>query len=290
MERGFSNSISVLWPWALGVLVVVSLLAAGDAALAAQPDGGARPRSADHEGIRSSGSTAASDDIVARDSYELAIFELSQNRQREGQRRLEALIAAHPDSPFADAVRAKIVELYTAPVRNAPRSQLGVPVDVAPLAKSQAWHVEIHRAPIVLDEFRVMVGDRVFFAPGSAELGSRAMSVLQAQANWLKHRPGVRMSLEAHADDPGNALDNRILAERRAEVVRRRLIAEGVAPDRIRVTAHGIDKRVALCPEPVCAAQNRRVVSIIEDTGEVRLAAMGDRSPAGGNVSAGVPR
>src|SRR6185295_13919053 len=71
-------------------------------------------------------------------------------------------------------------------------------------------------------DFQALVGDRVFFSEGSAELGARARKALAAQAAWLTRHPGVRVTVEGHADDPGG--DDVTLSEHRAEAVRQRLI------------------------------------------------------------------
>lgn len=112
-------------------------------------------------------------------------------------------------------------------------------------------------------EFQAEVGDRVFFSERSAVLGSRARIALEAQAAWLNRNPLLMVTVEGHADEPGTPRLNQHLSERRAEAVRRRLIELGVAASRIRVAAYGRDRLVAECGESRCAAQNRRVVTVI---------------------------
>src|SRR5262245_15662286 len=88
-------------------------------------------------------------------------------------------------------------------------------------------------------EFRMRVGDRVFFADRSAELSVRARTAIEAQAQWLKRKPGLIIMVEGHADDSGTSDDNMALSRQRADAVRQRLIELGVATDRVRVTAFG---------------------------------------------------
>jgi peptidoglycan-associated lipoprotein len=112
-------------------------------------------------------------------------------------------------------------------------------------------------------EFQTEVGDRVFFSEGSAELGSRARTALDAQAAWLARNAYLMVTVEGHADEAGTPRLNRQLSERRAEAVRRRLIERGVAANRIRVAVYGRDRLVAECGDSHCAAQNRRAVTVI---------------------------
>jgi outer membrane protein OmpA-like peptidoglycan-associated protein len=112
-------------------------------------------------------------------------------------------------------------------------------------------------------EFRGSVGDRVFFADRSAELSPRARLALDAQAQWLKRKATLAVVVEGHADDSGTSDDNMQLSHRRADAVRARLIELGIATERIAVAAFGRNQTVADCMGLVCAAQNRRVVTVI---------------------------
>lgn len=109
----------------------------------------------------------------------------------------------------------------------------------------------------------LVAGDRVFFSDSSAELGARARGVLAAQAAWLKRHATAIVLIEGHSDEQGSAADNLALAQKRAESVRKRLVEEGVEAARIAVAAYGREQRVAPCGEPECAAQNRRVVTVV---------------------------
>lgn len=121
------------------------------------------------------------------------------------------------------------------------------------LASQAAWSVP--------GDFQALVGDRVFFGEGSAELGARARKALAAQAAWLALHAGVRVTIEGHADDPSG--DDHALSEHRAEAVRQRLIETGVAPERIRTVVYGRRNLIAACSEPQCAPQNRRAVTVV---------------------------
>jgi peptidoglycan-associated lipoprotein len=112
-------------------------------------------------------------------------------------------------------------------------------------------------------EFQSQVGDRVFFSDASAELGTRGRVALEAQAAWLVRYPALSVIIEGHADDAGGIAHNQEVSLRRADVVRRRLIQMGVAPDRIRIVAYGRERLIAECAAAACAAQNRRAVTVV---------------------------
>lgn len=110
--------------------------------------------------------------------------------------------------------------------------------------------------------FQMAAGDRVFFAETSADLGARARQVLAAQARWLAQHDDLPVVIEAHADDyRGNRELDIQLSQKRAQVVRERLVEEGIDPARIVTRAFGRDRPVAICQAPECASQNRRVIT-----------------------------
>ena len=114
------------------------------------------------------------------------------------------------------------------------------------------------------DRFLVEAGDRVFFSSGSAELGGRARTVLAAQALWLAKRHEWNVSVEGHADDrPLSETEMEELSEARAVEVRERLIAEGVAANRISIVPWGRQIPISDCQETGCQAQNRRVITVL---------------------------
>ena len=166
----------------------------------------------------------------------------------------------------------------------APRGEPAPPSQES--APGSAWSTEIRRVRALDQDFRASVGDRVFFGDASAELGSKARTVLAAQSVWLKRHPEVPVTIDSHADDRGSPDLNGDMAARRGAAVKARLIEEGVDPARIRVLAHGRDRPVAPCPDPACAAQNRRVVTQIGEPTEATPIRQGTAPGLGTNPRA----
>ena len=123
----------------------------------------------------------------------------------------------------------------------------------------------------------------MFFSRGSAELGSRARSLLAAQASWLHRNDTVGLVIEGHADGEEVAAGHADLSLQRAQSIRAALSTEGIAPDRLKVIAVGDARPIATCGEAFCAAQNRRVVVRIDDgNGEAAQAWQSTPSPRRG--------
>lgn len=200
--------------------------------------------------------------------YELATRELSAGRRDDAQRTFEQIVARFPSDPMAAEARRQLALIYLddleAAAARRTAQQPAAPDVVAAAPPADPWRVEVSPVRTALESFAVDAGDRIFFSSGSAELGGRGRLVAEAQAAWLKSRPGVVVVVEGHADEPGTDADNQRLSESRAEAVRARLIAAGVAPERVTIAALGRQQRVSECADSDCAARNRRAVTVVQ--------------------------
>ena len=108
------------------------------------------------------------------------------------------------------------------------------------------------------------VGDRVFFEFDSAVLLPDARRTLGRQSEWLRLFPEVTLTIEGHCDERGTREYNLALGERRASAARDYLIAQGIAPSRIRTVSYGKERPYALGHNEEAWALNRRSVSVID--------------------------
>ena len=217
--------------------------------------------------------------------FKKAVDAFDAGRSEEAQRLLEKVIAGAPGSPLATQARRYLATLYS-------RSDDGGPVEIdtgtvdgearpAPAAVPENKVVPrtmdttailagiggTHVPASVDEQFLLDAGDRVFFSAGSAELGVRARTVLQAQAKFMQTRRDLAALVEGHADDGMAGSDEQVrLSLTRAEAVRDRLIAEGINPERLVAVARGRESPVSACPDPACAAQNRRAITMLVST------------------------
>ncbi len=124
----------------------------------------------------------------------------------------------------------------------------------------QPWRAQARPSPRFEQLLRTDVGDRIFFATGSAQIGTRARSVLESQADWLARYPDLYVVVEGHSDEPGSEADNDAIARQRAETARRLLIGVGMKADRLDIDVRGRRDPVATCESSDCRSQNRRAV------------------------------
>jgi peptidoglycan-associated lipoprotein len=115
-------------------------------------------------------------------------------------------------------------------------------------------------------DFVVNVGDRVFFDTDSSDLSSQARATLDKQAEWLNHYGQYAFTIEGHADERGTREYNIALGARRAETVRGYLVSRGIAAQRMRTISYGKERPVAVCDDISCWAQNRRAVTVLDQS------------------------
>ena len=105
--------------------------------------------------------------------------------------------------------------------------------------------------------------DRVYFETDSYSLDGEDRSTLDAQAAWLLRNPGVRITIEGHADERGTREYNLGLGDRRANAAKNYLQSRGIDPSRMNVISWGKERPVALGSDESAWAQNRRAVTVL---------------------------
>lgn len=113
------------------------------------------------------------------------------------------------------------------------------------------------------EDLAATVGDRVYFATDSAQVGPDQRPVLDRQAQWLAQYRQVQVTMEGHADERGTREYNLALGQRRANSARDILVSNGVAGGRIQTISYGKDRPAALGSDEQAWAQNRRAVTTV---------------------------
>ncbi len=99
----------------------------------------------------------------------------------------------------------------------------------------------------------------VHFARDRATLGPRARARLDRIAAWLTAEPGLRATIDGHADRAGEPRYNDLLSRRRAERVMGYFAAVGVERGRMSMHAFGERRPFARGPGIDMSRRNRRV-------------------------------
>jgi peptidoglycan-associated lipoprotein len=130
------------------------------------------------------------------------------------------------------------------------------PAVSAPVASSSI-------SPGSAEDFRVNVGDTVFFETDQHSIRADAQAVLQKQAAWLKQYPQTKLLVEGHADERGTREYNLALGDRRAYAVKEFLVSLGVDAARLQTKSYGKERPTCTESDDSCWQQNRRGYSVL---------------------------
>ena len=115
-------------------------------------------------------------------------------------------------------------------------------------------------------DFVVNVGDRVFFETDQTDLTPQARATLDKQAQWLAQYNRYTFTIEGHADERGTREYNIALGARRAQTVQAYLVSRGVMAQRMHTISYGKERPVAVCNDISCWSQNRRAVTVLNQS------------------------
>ncbi len=200
-----------------------------------------------------------------RTSPYIAIAESLSARAQEALEECaaSAKAAAAPVTVSKEPAPAPVLPVVAAPPVAIVGNQPVVVAVMPPVATTST--AEKPKALIILSE-------RVFFAFGRVDITNAGQTRMREVASIL-NTPDVRdrrIFIDGYTDDVGGSSANQTLSERRAEAVRRALIANGI--DSARLTVRGFGETRPVVPnrrpdgtdDPEARAQNRRVELVLE--------------------------
>jgi peptidoglycan-associated lipoprotein len=98
----------------------------------------------------------------------------------------------------------------------------------------------------------------IHFDYDKADIRPDQVSLLEANASWLKQNRGVRFTIEGHCDERGSEEYNLGLGDRRANVVKEFLIKQGVDQSSINTVSYGEERPICKEATEDCFQKNRR--------------------------------
>ena len=106
----------------------------------------------------------------------------------------------------------------------------------------------------------IMTLPELYFGQGQARLLPRSRATLDQLAATLSAQPALRLEVQGHTDNVGNAELNRQLSQQRAHAVCLYLTAHGVGTAQLRPVGYCGTQPVADNTDPAQRPRNRRVV------------------------------
>jgi OOP family OmpA-OmpF porin len=114
------------------------------------------------------------------------------------------------------------------------------------------------RIKLIRDFARIFTLDNVYFDVSKWDIKPECTYALDNLYNTLMLNPNMKIEIAGHTDSDGDAQDNLILSQRRAESVMNYLIKMGLDPKRIQAKGYGEYKPIVPNDNAPNKAKNRR--------------------------------
>ncbi len=98
----------------------------------------------------------------------------------------------------------------------------------------------------------------IYFDYDRSEIRGDQRATLQANADWLREHPNVRILIEGHCDERGTREYNLALGDARAQAAREYMISLGIGANRIEIISYGEERPAAMGEGEQFWSQNRR--------------------------------
>jgi outer membrane protein OmpA-like peptidoglycan-associated protein len=191
--------------------------------------------------------------------------------------KVRAMTNKMPDDIEQRTVRVRVmadghyVKVYVDSLRvaNVPNADLGRS------NKIRVYVPGVEDAPGLVGNFSVMAGGRdlydalasagrvatqgIYFDTGSDVIRGESTPTLKEITAMLTEHADLKLTIEGHTDNVGDAAANKALSEKRAAAVKAYLVAAGVAADRLSTAGFGDTKPAAPNTTAEGRRQNRRV-------------------------------
>jgi outer membrane protein OmpA-like peptidoglycan-associated protein len=118
-------------------------------------------------------------------------------------------------------------------------------------------NLNISLVPLVVGQLISL--SRITFERGKHKLMDESMGELESIYQMLKENPKMKIKLEGHTDNRGNAKANLALSKKRVEEVKKFLVNKGIASNRISIKAYGGSKPIFIGDSEEEREKNRRV-------------------------------
>ena len=105
--------------------------------------------------------------------------------------------------------------------------------------------------------------ENIHFAFNSAVLSPEARQILNTKAEYLHANPAVTVTVEGHCDERGTNAYNMVLGERRAVMVKKYLVYQGISTERLETISYGEERPLIIGRTEEAWAKNRRAQFVL---------------------------
>jgi peptidoglycan-associated lipoprotein len=152
-----------------------------------------------------------------------------------------------------------LISLMAACASEKPKLQANSPESQQPTPTASTPKSAASLAVSPLDDPNSILAKRSTYYPFDVSVVQAAdLPLVQAHAAYLKDHPEQKVRLEGNCDERGSAEYNLALGQRRADGVKKLLIAGGAKADQITSISYGKEKPKLTCHAEKCWKENRR--------------------------------
>jgi outer membrane protein OmpA-like peptidoglycan-associated protein len=169
---------------------------------------------------------------------------------------VDPAVTVLPAAGFQQGIQDRIRVLASAPGQRLAVDGVGYYMDVQQARLQQLRGIPVHRSG---SRLLITLPGASAFEPGSSTLSSATEAMLKPLSAILAEYNATVVSVHGHTDDSGAPAANQQLSERRAAVVARFLIAQGLRASRLVVVGHGASTPVTSNESAAGREQNRRI-------------------------------
>lgn len=123
---------------------------------------------------------------------------------------------------------------------------------------AEGYQLDIALEPLQRESYGVL--SNIYFETGKAELQEKSRTELNKLIEQLRSQPTLRIEITGHTDDVGDAKQNQLLSQKRAQSVVDYLVESGVGKERIKAVGMGEAKPIV----PNTSDENRQLNRRIE--------------------------
>jgi OOP family OmpA-OmpF porin len=143
--------------------------------------------------------------------------------------------------------------------RIAPRSDIATSFLMSPACVNMPATIYRPTSEPLFVENKPLILTGVEFDIDKATLRPESRTTLDQVATSLKTWPDVMVEIQGHTSEPGTAMHNMDLSQRRAAAVMAYFVAEGIDPSRLVANGYGQTRFIATNDTPEGRQENRRV-------------------------------
>lgn len=114
-------------------------------------------------------------------------------------------------------------------------------------------------ALVVVTDCEVKITQQIHFEYNKAKIRPESFPVLDAIVDVLGRAPDIKIEVQGHTDNKGNAGYNKKLSEQRSASVKQYLVSHGIDPNRLTSHGYGFDRPLVPNDSDQNRALNRRV-------------------------------